>query len=140
MVGIIAISHGSYVNALINSVEMIYGKQDKISTISLEQEESIESLRKKIERKIAELNTDEILILVDLLGGTPYNAACLFMEDSRVNVVTGINMPMLLEILPYKEANLDKISQIAEDCAKNGVVNVRQRYKTLNKTKDEKNT
>lgn len=136
MVGIIAISHGAYVKALINSIEMIYGKLDKIETICLEQTESVESLNKKIDIKIKELAVDEILILVDLLGGTPYNASSLWIKNPKINVVTGLNMPMLLEILPYRNESLEKVSRLAEEAAKNGVVNVAERYKTLNKAKD----
>ena len=136
MVGIIAVSHGTYAEALINSVQMIYGKHDKITTVCLEGKDSIESLNKKIDIKIKELDVDEILILVDLLGGTPYNASCLWMENPKINVVTGINMPMLLEILPYTNESLEKVSKIAEEFGKSGIINVRERYKTLNKTKD----
>lgn len=133
MVGIIAISHGSYAQALINSVEMIYGKQDKIKTICLERNKSIESLRHKIDETIKELDVEEILILVDLLGGTPYNAACLFMDRENVNVVTGMNMPMILEIIPYMMQDLEKISSLAEHFGQNGVINIRERYNNKQK-------
>lgn len=133
MVGIIAISHGSYAKELINSVEMIYGKQEKIRTICLERDKSIESLGEKIDRTIKELNVEEILILVDLLGGTPYNAACLFMDRENVNIITGMNMPMILEIIPYMMQNLDSISKLAEHFGQNGVINIRERYKNKQK-------
>ncbi|QAT39169.1 PTS sugar transporter subunit IIA [Clostridium sp. JN-9] len=135
MVGIIAISHGNYVKELINSVELIYGKIDEIEAICLEKAESIESLNSKIELKIKGLDADEILILVDLLGGTPYNASSLWMKNPNINVVTGINMPMLLEILPHRNEGLMKVSKIAEESAKNGIINVGEKYKTLNKPK-----
>ncbi|GFZ34000.1 hypothetical protein CSC2_45260 [Clostridium zeae] len=133
MVGIIAISHGSYAEALINSIEMIYGKQEKIKTICLEINKSIDSLRQKIEQTIKELDVEEVLILVDLLGGTPYNAACLFMDRDNVNVVTGMNMPMILEIIPYMMQDLEKISNLAEHFGQNGVINIRERYNNKQK-------
>ncbi|WP_241409072.1 MULTISPECIES: PTS sugar transporter subunit IIA [Clostridium] len=133
MVGIIAISHGSYAKALINSVEMIYGKQEKIRTICLEVDKSIESLKDKIDRTIEELNVDEVLMLVDILGGTPYNAACLFMDRKNVNIITGMNMPMILEIIPYMVQDLEKISSLAEHFGQNGVINIRQRYNDIQK-------
>jgi len=135
MVGIIAISHGTFVKALIDSVEMIYGKLDKIQAICLQKGESTDSLNTKIELKIKELDTDEILILVDLLGGTPYNASSFWIKNPRINVVTGISMPMLLEILPHRNEGLEKVSEIAEESAKNGVVNVGKKYKTLAQNK-----
>jgi PTS system mannose-specific IIA component len=133
MVGIIAISHGSYAKALINSVEMIHGKQKKISTICLEGNNSIESLKEKIDITIEELNVEEILILVDILGGTPYNAACLFMDRKNINVITGMNMPMIVEIIPYMVQDLEKISSLAEHFGQSGVVNIRERYNNIQK-------
>lgn len=133
MVGIIAISHGSYAKALINSVEMIYGKQEKIRTICLEGDKSIDSLKDRINRTIEELNVEGILILVDLLGGTPYNAACLFMDRKNVNVITGMNMPMILEIIPYMVQDLEKISALAEHFGQSGVINIRERYNNIQK-------
>lgn len=135
MVGIIAISHGSYAKALINSVEMIHGKQKKIRTICLEGNNSIESLKEKIDRTIEELNVEEILILVDILGGTPYNAACLFMDRKNINVITGMNMPMIVEIIPYMVQDLEKISSLAEHFGQSGVVNIRERYNKAHENK-----
>ncbi|WP_459477939.1 PTS sugar transporter subunit IIA [Clostridium saccharoperbutylacetonicum] len=133
MVGIIAISHGSYAKALINSVEMIYGKQKKIRTICLEGKNSIESLKEQINRTIEELNVEEVLILVDILGGTPYNAACLFMDRKNINVITGMNMPMIVEIIPYMVQDLDKISSLAEHFGQSGVIDIRERYNNIQK-------
>lgn len=133
MVGIIAISHGSYAKALINSVEMIYGKQKKIRTICLEGKNSIEILKEQIDRTIEELNVEEVLILVDILGGTPYNAACLFMDRKNINVITGMNMPMIVEIIPYMVQDLDKISSLAEHFGQSGVIDIRERYNNIQK-------
>ena len=81
MVGIIAVSHGPFSIALIKSAEMLYGKQDKVEAISLEPGESMESLKNKINETINEFQVDKVLILVDLLGGTPYNASSIEMEN-----------------------------------------------------------
>lgn len=136
MVGIIAVSHGPYAKALIKSVEMVYGKKDKIEAICLDAGESIESLENKIKETIKKLEVEEVLIMVDLLGGTPYNASCIQLENLNVNVITGINMSMILEILPYRDEGLQKVSQLATEGGKNGIVNVRKRYETINKIKE----
>ena len=136
MVGIIAISHGPFSKALIKSVEMVYGKQDKVEAISLDPGESMESLKNKINEIIKEFQVDEVLVMVDLLGGTPYNASSLEIENSNINVITGLNMPMLLEILPFRNETLEKISSIATEAGKNGIVNVKERLKNINKLAD----
>jgi len=136
MVGIIAISHGPFSKALIKSVEMVYGKQDKVEAISLDPGESVETLKNRINEIIKEFQVDEVLVMVDLLGGTPYNASSLEIENSNINVITGLNMPMLLEILPFRNETLEKISSIATEAGKNGIVNVKERLKNINKLAD----
>ena len=136
MVGIIAISHGPFSRALIKSVEMVYGKQDKVEAISLDPGESVETLKNRINEIIKEFQVDEVLVMVDLLGGTPYNASSLEIENSNINVITGLNMPMLLEILPFRNETLEKISSIATEAGKNGIVNVKERLKNINKLAD----
>jgi mannose/fructose/sorbose-specific phosphotransferase system IIA component len=135
MVGIIAVSHGPFSKALIKSVEMVYGKQDKVDAISLEPGESMESLKNKINDIIKEFKVSEVLIMVDLLGGTPYNASSIEMENSNINVITGLNMPMLLETLLFRNETLEKISYIATEAGKNGIVNVKEKFDNLNKLK-----
>ncbi len=129
MVGIIAISHGPFAKALIKSVEMVYCKQDKIEAISLGPGESMEILKNKINEIINKFQVDEVLIMVDLLSGTPYNVSSLEMEksDININVITGLNMPMILETLLFRNETLEKVSVIATEAGKNGVVNVKER-------------
>lgn len=136
MVGIIAISHGPFSKALIKSVEMVYGKQDKVEALSLEPGESMESLKNKINEIIVEFQVNEMLIMVDLLGGTPYNASSIEIENSNINVITGLNMPMILESLLFRNETLENISSIATEAGKSGIVNVKERLDNLNKLKN----
>lgn len=136
MVGIIAISHGPFSKALIKSVEMLYGKQDKVEAISLDQGESMESLNNRINEIIKGFQVNEVLIMVDLLGGTPYNASSIEIENSNINVITGLNMPMILEALLFRNETLEKISDITTEAGKSGIVNVKERFNNLNKSKE----
>lgn len=136
MVGIIAISHGPFSKALIKSVEMVYGKQDKVEALSLEPGESMESLKNKINEIIVGFQVNEMLIMVDLLGGTPYNASSIEIENSNINVITGLNMPMILESLLFRNETLENISSIATEAGKSGIVNVKERLDNLNKLKN----
>lgn len=136
MVGLIIITHGIYASSLIKSLEMVSGKIEKIEAIELEQGESIESLQEKIKKTIIKLNTAEVLIMVDLLGGTPYNASSIELQNPNINIITGINMPMILEILPHRNEGINIVSQIATNGGKSGILNVKDRYDYLNKEKD----
>lgn len=136
MVGIIIVSHGLYARALISSVEMVCGKQEKMESICLDAGESMEYLNIKIKTAIKKLDVDEVLIMVDILGGTPYNAGSFELNNPNINMVTGINMAMVLEILPYRNENLKIVSKIAAEAGKSGIINVKEKFETLNKNED----
>lgn len=137
MVGILLVTHGPYATALIESVEMVYGKQEKIESVYLNQGESVEKLQEKINDAINLLDCEQVLIMVDILGGTPYTAGAIKLENPNINVITGINMPMLLEILPHRNEDLKVLSKIAAESGKNGIVDVKEKYEMLNKNKSE---
>ena len=136
MVGIIVISHGPFSKALIESAQMVYGKQEKVKAIALEAGVSMDSLRNKINNIIKEFKVNEVLIMVDLLGGTPYNASSIEMGNSNINVITGLNMPMLLEALLFRNETLEKISSIATMAGKSGIVNVKERLDNISLLKN----
>ncbi|MGF7429632.1 PTS sugar transporter subunit IIA [Thermoanaerobacterium thermosaccharolyticum] len=133
MIGIILVSHGPYAEALYESIKMIYGEQDKIETINFKIGESIDDLKENIDRAKKRLQTDYVLIFVDILGGSPYNVSSLEIDD-KVNVITGFNMPMILEILSRRNEPLSLVSKIAKRAGKNGIVDVQEKLsEKLNK-------
>lgn len=135
MIGIIVISHGPYAKSLMESVEMVWGKQEKVRAICLGQNESLKSLQVKINDAVDSLGLDEVLIIVDLLGGTPYNATSMQLNNPNISVITGLNMPMLLHVLPHRNESLDEVTNIAMESGKNGIVNVSEKFKALSKAK-----
>ena len=74
--------------------------------------------------------------MVDLLGGTPYNASSIEIENSNINVITGLNMPMILEALLFRNETLENISSIVTEAGRSGIVNVKERLDNLNKLKN----
>lgn len=136
MVGIILVSHGPYAEALYESLKMIYGEQEKVEAINFTIGESIDDLKKKIDVAKKRLQTEEILIFVDIIGGSPYNVSSLEIDD-KVNVITGFNMPMILEILSRRNERLSVVSDIAKNAGKNGIVDVHEKLsERLNKLCD----
>lgn len=100
MVGIILASHGEFANGILQSGSMIFGDQANVKAVTLQPSEGPDDLKAKMEAAIASFdNQNEILFLVDLWGGTPFNQANRLIdghEDSWA-IVTGLNLPMLIE-------------------------------------------
>lgn len=112
---IIVTSHGNLCEGILNSYEMLVGKNDSIAAISLKENDTGE-----FEREITNIiksTKGDILVLCDIYGGTPYNIAYyLYLEQSdRIRVVSGINLPMLLEtgLSLSNSISLDSIVNVA---------------------------
>lgn len=100
MVGIILASHGEFANGIFRSGSMIFGEQADVKPCTLMPSEGPEDVRKKMEDAIASFeNQEEVLFLVDLWGGTPFNQASALLDghEDKWAIVTGLNLPMLIE-------------------------------------------
>jgi PTS system mannose-specific IIA component len=100
MVGIVLVSHGEMAAGMLDAARMIVGEQDQILPISLNEEDDVEGLMGRIANAIKEIDTGEgILVLVDVFGASPFNASArLAMGEAKIEVITGMNLPMLLEL------------------------------------------
>lgn len=106
---IILAAHGNLSVEMKNTAEMIFGKLKKCSIITFVPGENTETLKTKFNELINNFNKDEnILIIVDLFGGSPYNAAFeIAMENSNIEILTGLSVPMLLDILAQRESGVE---------------------------------
>ncbi|WP_440895660.1 mannose/fructose/sorbose PTS transporter subunit IIA [Amphibacillus sp. Q70] len=100
MVGIIIASHGEFATGILQSGSMIFGEQENVKAITLMPDEGPDDVRTKMEEAIASFdNQDEVLFLVDLWGGTPFNQANSLVEDHQDKwaIVAGLNLAMVIE-------------------------------------------
>jgi len=103
MVGILIVSHGRLADALISSVQSLVGNLEKIRGVSIWSKDREEEVKDRIQKKMTEVDDgDGVVILTDILGGTPTNLSLSFLENKKVEVVTGVNMPMLLTLASYR--------------------------------------
>lgn len=104
MVGVLVITHYNLGVELVAAAVMISGNIDGIQTISIDPKKDPEKLRKDISMAIKNLDTgDGVLIITDMFGGTPSNLSLSFLEEGKVEVLTGINLPMLIKLSTYRE-------------------------------------
>ena len=100
MVAVIVAAHGRLAEGLIASSAMIAGPQEDLVAVTFDPSEGPDDLLAKYTAAVEKSPSDRYLILVDLLGGSPYNAAARFAaEREDADVVTGVNLPMLVEVL-----------------------------------------
>jgi len=124
MIGILIVSYGKLAQALISSVQYLFGDLKRIRSVSIWPEDSEEEIKGRIQKNIAELNDGNgIVILTDILGGTPTNLSLSFLDDESVEVVTGVNMPMLLTLLSYRRyRSLKEIGKLAKKSGRRSII------------------
>jgi len=104
MIGVLITTHGNLGNELIKSAELIRGPLNNILHICVDQEKDVEDFKKEISNAIKKLDKGKgVLVLTDLFGGTPSNISLSFMKEGKVEVLTGVNLPMVLKLSEVKE-------------------------------------
>ena len=100
MVSTIILTHGGLADELLAAAGEILGRDSDFHAVTLDWNDSFEEAREKLGRTLAELDdgSGEVLIFTDIHGGTPYNVAASFHEPGRVEVVTGVNLPMVVRL------------------------------------------
>lgn len=124
MTGIVLVTHSQLGEALIEATEFIIGKKLKdIVSVSIDLAESADKLREKIAAGIKAVNRKKgVLILTDMFGGTPSNLSYSFLEEGRVEVISGVNLPILLRaVTTRKEMELDELATSLETYGKKSI-------------------
>ncbi len=115
MIGVLVITHGNLGNELIKVAELIKGPQQGTLSISVDASRGLDDLRKEITASIRKVDSGSgVLVLTDLFGGTPSNVSLAFLKERKVEVVTGVNLPMLLKVPDVREKENDLAKFAAE--------------------------
>lgn len=99
MIGIVVVTHSHMATELCRAAEMILGPQDALMAVNIEPETSVEAARNLVFEavRVAGCDGDGVLIMTDLFGGTPTNISAELLEEDNIDILTGVNLPMLLK-------------------------------------------
>lgn len=115
MIGMVLVTHGHLATEFRAALEHVVGPQKQIETVTIGPEDDMERRRKDIVDAVKNVDTGSgVVLLTDMFGGTPSNLAISVMEGSQVDVVAGINLPMLIKLASVRE---DATLQDAVTCA-----------------------
>ena len=99
MIGMVLVTHGQLAAEFVRAMEHVLGPQERIATICIGPEDDMEARRADIAEAIEQVEEGQgVILLTDLFGGTPSNMAISLMEPGRVEVIAGINLPMLIRL------------------------------------------
>lgn len=120
MIGLVLVTHGRLALELIAALEHVVGPQETVATVCIGPDDDMEQRRQEIVTKSADVNTgDGVIILTDMFGGTPSNLAISIMEKSTIEVIAGVNLPMLIKLASIRETHdIDDAAKEAQDAGR----------------------
>ena len=138
MIGVVIVTHCHLAEELICAAQLVVGEELKqFQAVSVEPKDGSEAIREKILTVIRKVDSGKgVLILTDMYGGTPSNISLSFLEDKKIEVITGVNLPMLLKLATYQE-NFD-LEQLAAFITDYGQKNINLASEVLKKRVDRK--
>ena len=99
MIGVVVVTHGQLAIELVNAAEMVVGDLPQFTAVSIGWHDDVNDAREEIVQAIERVRGAEgVLLLTDMLGGTPSNLGLTFLEKDRIEVITGVNLPMLIKL------------------------------------------
>lgn len=99
MIGLVLVTHGQLAQEFVTAMEHVVGKQERVATVCIGPEDDMEERRNDIATAIGQVDAGRgVILLTDLFGGTPSNLAISLLERGRIEVIAGINLPMLIRL------------------------------------------
>lgn len=123
MIGGIIVSHGKLAEELLNALTIILGETVNIEAISIGWYDDVEASKKKINKSLKSVDKKNgVLIFTDMFGGTPSNLSLSFLKDNQVEIITGVNLPMLIKFASLQRSN--SLQEVAKKVVEQGQKNI----------------
>lgn len=122
MIGGVIVSHGKLAEELLNALTIIIGEAVNIEAISIGWYDDVEESKKKISQSLKRINQKNgVVIFTDMFGGTASNLSFSFLKDNQVEIITGVNLPMLIKFVSLQRSNNLKevVKKVVEQGKKN---------------------
>lgn len=121
--GVVLVTHTEYGAWLLKAAEMILGPQQHCMSVSVDVSQEVEQTVQRLKQVVAECDSGAgVMLLTDMFGGTPTNISLSLLGSRELEVVTGVNLPMLLKVLNSRQTPLAKLAQEAKEAGMKGIV------------------
>ena len=120
MIGIVVVTHGNLAGELVQAARTIVGEIPAIKAVSIGWADDAAEARGAIETALLEVGSEGALILTDMFGGTPTNLSLPSLSE-RIEIVTGVNLPMLIKLTSHREGDLKEIARVIRDQGKGAI-------------------
>ena len=122
-IGGVIVSHGRVANELLSAAETVVGEMDHIAAVSIGWHDDVELAKDEIARAIKKVSDGAgVLLLTDMFGGTPTNISAMFLKEDEIEIVTGVNLPMIVKLASQnRETTLDEMAKQVEEQGKESI-------------------
>lgn len=122
-IGGVVVSHGQLATELLSAAEMVVGPLEHIIAVSIGWHDDVEMAKAEIARAIKQVDQGSgVVVMTDMFGGTPTNISAMFLKANEVEIVTGVNLPMIMKFATYdKDISLNELAKDLEDQGKQSI-------------------
>lgn len=122
-IGGVVVSHGQVANELLAAAETVVGNLSHIQAVSIGWHDDVETAKNEIARAIRQVSAGRgVLLLTDMFGGTPTNISAMFLKENEVEIVTGVNLPMVIKLASQtREMSLTEMAKEVEEQGKQAI-------------------
>ena len=118
-IGGVVVSHGQLASELLSAAETVIGPIEHILAVSIGWHDDVDMARDEIERAIKQANQgDGVIVMTDMFGGTPTNISAMFLKEHEVEIVTGVNLPMIIKFATSER--IGKLNEVAKEIEEQG--------------------
>ena len=120
MIGLVLVTHGAMANEFLSAMQYVVGPQQQVEAVNIFPNDDIGQKRSEIQVKVQKVDAGQgVIVLTDMFGGTPSNLAISLMEKENIEVLAGLNLPMLIKLSNMRQnATLKEAARAAEDAGK----------------------
>lgn len=123
MTGLIVVTHAGLATSLISAAAMVTGSTELSEAVELHADDPADEMVARIADALERVGNDGAIIMTDMFGGTPSNAAMSFLQENRVEVITGVNLPMMVEYFSRRERMaFDELCASLQRCGRESVI------------------
>jgi PTS system mannose-specific IIA component len=123
MIGLVLVTHAGLAGALRASAEMIVGNLDFCAAVEVAPDERADEIMSRVVSAVEAVSADGAVIMTDLFGGTPSNMAMSFLKEGKIEVLTGVNLPMVIEFCSKRERlPLPELAVELQRCGREGII------------------
>ena len=123
MIGLVLVTHAGLASALVRSAEMIIGPVEHCAQVEVVPDEHSDLIMSRVVTAVESMSADGAIIMTDLFGGTPSNMAMSFLKDEHIEVLTGVNLPMVIEFFSKrKNMKITELTAALQTCGKDAIL------------------